>query len=166
MRSITAYVIIIIFILFSSCKKETDEFIPTDEPILKEGTIQCCFDGVLWETTFTEAFYSDEHGLTIAGNIYTGNYVQDEKLWLHMWGNQDVKNHYLVDFKNKMAFARDITDTSWDYYDTSECYDNYEGELIITELDTINHTISGKFSGNLYQPNCKTDVSHHQREIS
>lgn len=159
MRSIAAYVLII-FILFSSCNK--DEPSPVNESIIKEGTIQCYTDGVLWETTFTEASYIDQK-LTVVGHIYSSIHEQEETLWLLMWGNQSSEYHYSVDFKNEMQFARDISRLApvgdWDHYGSNHCLNQFNGEVIITELDTLNNTISGKFSGKLYQNNCDKELS-------
>jgi hypothetical protein len=156
MKSLTAFSLIAIIILIGGCKRVHYD------PTPREGTLRCLIDSVSWESTFTEAHYMN-HILTIVGNIYKANNEEKDKLWILMWGQQDGKNHYSFNYKNQIQFARDMITTptvgSWDYYDSSECEDQYFGEVTITELDTINQLISGKFSGTLFRPlNCQKKV--------
>ncbi|MFK5854479.1 MAG: DUF6252 family protein [Bacteroidota bacterium] len=125
--------LLVIPIIFSSCKKD-------DDPIAENAKVTASIDGVEWNGITTQASNSTMNVLNISGVSESGAAISITIV------NGLEEGTYIL---NKTSFSVGTYTEGSEGYTTNGSSD-VGGEVIITEVNYTDKTISGTFSFDVY----------------
>ncbi|MEX6690346.1 DUF6252 family protein [Danxiaibacter flavus] len=144
------YVLISLALMLSSCQKEISVEVPNpnqSESDIPAGTFTATIDGKSWIAA------TDKQDVSIIGGVITihGVASNGETIALQLIATKPGTYDLSQSSYNVLAYQKENNADDFNYFsNTSEDTALAGGQLIISSIDTVNQTITGKFLGNVY----------------
>lgn len=144
------YVLISVALFLSSCQKEISMEIPepgqpaSDVPV---GTFTAVIDGKSWVSV------SEMQNASIVGGVIMihGVASNGETIAVQLLATKPGTYDLSLGNEGMLGYQKENNAPDFNYFsNTSEDTALAGGQLIISAIDTVNQTITGKFSGNVY----------------
>lgn len=135
------------FIIFLSSCREKENF-------AARGIVAFKMNNETWVSSFVRASCADGKFTLSAFNEYPAGNSQEE--FSIIAGRPDSDLHYTFNTVNHFRFTRIVNSAREVSFDSNECLS--DGELTITEIDTVARTVSGVFRGWIREKGSKDTV--------